>query len=421
MSRARSADPMVVIGGGAAGGVLANALAALGLEVVLIEMREMRLRPQVLSEMPYGFRRSLWYTTHIDIPAGYQQIKDVEKAIDVENAKKLSFDEAGNPCGKAGKICLYKPFKVIAVDRESFTVLIEHTETHERHEIPFKHVFFCEGESRQSVKWMDDPSISYIRRPYQPLHADFALAVFETPGIEHDGRRSLEFIEYLTPAEFLDILTQIKYLNDPDDADKKILAWDKPYLPIAYTIPHGTRKTKHKLNCEFLVDEPDPDRKRKLIAQWGKKLLHLLSKYCSASVEIAEADIHLLHTHDTPKGRAKYNLRLASTHVELDRIEEPSKPLTADASHCAVWVGGSAASAWFRNANGAQSAMMMALEAAQCLDPATGAWDVAAYAKKVGVIVTHADTWSKRTAEERALEVKQQSEKYEEAVAPLVM
>ena len=407
---------MVIVGAGPAGEVLANALTRLNFAVVLIEMRELRLRPQVISHLAYGFKSEIWRKTGINLPYGAQQIKDIERALDNASDGRLSFDEDGSPRLQAGKICLYKPYKVIAVDRERCVVTIEHTKTHESLGVPFRHVFFCEGESRQSLRWLDDPGITVTKRAYQPMHADYALPVFETPKAMHSGD-SLELMEYITPAELLEILQHIKYLNDPDDPAKKILAWGHKYLPMFYTMPHGSRRTKHKLNCEFLVDEPDVGRRQQLIAQWGKKLLHILTKYCSASEVIAEEDIHLLRSDDTPKGQAKYKLRLMSTHVELDRIDRPSMPLTADAAHYAVWVGGSAASAWFRNANGLVSAMRMAMEAAECLDPGSGDWDVASYAKKVDAIILRADEQAKRTLEERERETKQQIEKYEEIIA----
>ncbi|MDF1795269.1 MAG: hypothetical protein P1U63_01900 [Coxiellaceae bacterium] len=409
--------PMVIVGAGPAGEVLANALSMMGFAVVLIEMRELRLRPQVVSALSYGLKSDIWRTAKVELPYGSQQIKDIEKVLDAATEEKLSVDEEGAPSIQPGKICLYKPYKVIAVDREKMTVTIENTKTDERIETPFQHVFFCEGESRQSLKWMDDLSITYTKRPHQPMHADFALPIFETPKYPHSGD-SLELLEYITPAELHEILEYIRCLDDPDDPAKKIIAWDKMYLPMFYTMPHGTRKTKHKLNCEFLVEEPDLRRRQKLIEQWGKKLLHILTKYCSASVEIAEEDIHLLRSDDTAKGRAKYNLRLSSTHVELDRIDQPSMPLTPDGSHCAVWVGGSAASAWFRNANGLGSAMRMAQSAAECLNPATGAWDVAAYAEKVDRIIKYVgDSQACDTVKEREMLAKQQSEKYIEGAS----
>ncbi|MDF1654076.1 MAG: FAD/NAD(P)-binding oxidoreductase [Coxiellaceae bacterium] len=418
--------PMVVVGTGPAGGVLLSALASKGVPVIGIEMRERRLRPQVLSPLERSLIERVQEEAHVRLQLGEQQIKDLEKDIDAVIAAQLSVDGDGNPCVQAGKICLYKPYKVIGIDRTRSQVTIEHVTTSERLTLDFQHIFLCDGEARRMVGLLQDPSIVYRSRAYQPLHSSFALPLLETQYRRHDPYTgSLQFKGGMSPAELVDILEQIKYLDDPDDPDdpaKRILAWDRPYLPQAYTLPHGRRDTKHKINSEFLVKEPNPRRRRALVEQWGRKLLHLLSKYSKSDVaelfefpdlvgageEILPAEISVLKVPADERKRAKVNLRLATTEVVLDRVVQPTIPMMADGSSHAILVGGAAASAWFVNANGAESAMEGALAAADCLDVATGIWDAVTYQQKLTALVERADKSSKWSLERRLDQVDEQ-------------
>ena len=200
----------------------------------------------------------------------------------------------------------------------------------------------------------------------------------------------------MAPGELVAAIKELQYLDDPDEPGKKIMAWDRPYLPDAYIMRHGKRNTKVKINCNFLVEEPDPRRRRLLVKQWGARLLHLMSRYdgrkegADANRVIPLEAISELAVKNTPQSQAKNRLRLATTSVVLDRIEEPSIPLRADGSRQAVFVGGAAATAWFKAANGAQSAMQSALAAGDCLS-AAGEWDGERYKAAMRAITASAD------------------------------
>ncbi|MDF1760113.1 MAG: hypothetical protein P1U40_06220 [Coxiellaceae bacterium] len=417
--------PMIVGGLGPAGNILISALAKMKVPVIGIEMREWRIRPQVLTFMEESLRMRVYAKAGVRLQEDSQQIKDLEKDVDRVVNSLLSVDAEGKPCVIPGKICMYKPYKVIAIDRELSQITIQHVKTEEQLTLDFQHLFLCDGEARRMVRLLNDPSVTYRIRAYQPLHASFALPLLETPARRHPVLGgSIQFRDNLTPEDMAEILEQLKYLQDPDDPDKNILAWDRAYLPLAYTYPHGSRKTKHKINCEFLVEEADPRRRRLLVEQWGRKVLHLLSRYQKKrrdvfgtligreSDRIRLADISLPHVHDTPRSQAKHILRMAATRVQLDCVNQPTINMTADGVSNAILVGGSAFSAWFTNANGARSAMECALAAAECLDPVTGAWDAARYAARINKLVERADKQTKSSNDGRLNKVDEQMALY---------
>ncbi|MDF1795268.1 MAG: FAD-dependent oxidoreductase [Coxiellaceae bacterium] len=364
---------MAVIGAGPGGLILAKGLAEKGFSVALVEKREHAIRGQIMTEYLPSLKAAVWEQCRIPLPKQDIQLKDVERlAMQVVQLVAEPASRRARFVAKS-KIRLYRPYEAIAIDRTVNTVRLKPTSGGDEVMIRYRHIFCCGGARRPALNLIADQPIRYTPTDLQMPESRVGVMQLQLPERCRDNPALLSKIDTDMPS-FGEAFHFFGTLQDPDSGEE-LRAWDRPYLPTIHLKNHP-HQHKITLVCslpDIIVNQRDPDKKRRLLLAWGKKLAFWkFRKY--ARLELKPGEISASKP-STKYGAKKDALRALTTELHFDFADKMSFKLNDEGEGYCVVIGDAYATIPYMKGEGSAVAMWQALFAIQHIEKGTGKFD----------------------------------------------
>ncbi|MDF1654078.1 MAG: hypothetical protein P1U34_03110 [Coxiellaceae bacterium] len=377
---------MAVMGAGSGGLILAKALAKKGFSVALVEKREAYLRGQVLNTYVPFLKDRVWRGCEIPLPKSEKQIKEIERlAMDMVTTGKDRHPD--RRVVAKGKIRLYRPYEVTAVDRVVNSARLRPVKGGEDVTLRYRHIFCCAGAKRPVLNLIDAQPLVYTPMPLQMPEKNVGVMQLQFP--ERFRDKPELFKDADEPWSLLKSLRYFSTLKDPDSG-VALKAWDRLYLPAVHMKRHE-HMTKATLVCslpDVVIHERDAARKQRLLLAWGRKLAYWRYRQYPR-LDLMPEDITAMKP-SKKYGARKDALRGLTTQLLFDYANRASFKLNDTSDGYCVVVGDAYAAIPYIVGEGSALAMWQALMVTENINEA-GEFDAPAYQRALDELMT--PTW----------------------------